>query len=239
MTSTSQEIPDIQLPADLMPSDGRFGSGPSKVRQGALEALVAAAPGYLGTSHRHPTVRSVVGRVRAGLSELFALPEEYEVVLGNGGAAAFWDVCTFSLIRRRSQHLVYGAFSKSFAAGVRTVPHLEEPDVIKAELGTRADVRPAPGIDAYALIHNETSTGVAMEVRRPVGADDGALVLVDATSAAGGMRVDPATFDAYYFSPQKCFGSEGGLWIALCSPAALERGEQLASDRWAPRSQSL
>src|SRR4051812_23739919 len=222
MTTNSQEIPDIKLPADLMPSDGRFGSGPSKVRQGALEALLAAAPGYLGTSHRHKTVRSVVGQVRAGLSELFALPDGYEVVLGNGGAAAFWDVATFSLIRHRSQHLVYGAFSKSFAAGVRAVPHLEDPDVIEAEPGTRAQPRAVPGVDAYAVIHNETSTGVATEVARAQGADDGALVLVDATSAAGGMAVDPGAFDAYYFSPQKCFGSEGGLWIALCSPAALE-----------------
>ncbi|MDQ6910992.1 MAG: phosphoserine transaminase, partial [Actinomycetota bacterium] len=169
MTSSSQEIPDIRLPAGLLPSDGRFGSGPSKVRQDALDALLAAAPGYLGTSHRKPTVRSVVGRVRAGLTELFALPDGYEVVLGNGGAAVFWDVATFSLIRRRSQHLVYGAFSKSFAAGVRSVPHLEDPDVIEAEPGTRAHARPAPGIDAYALIHNETSTGVAADVHRPQG----------------------------------------------------------------------
>jgi phosphoserine aminotransferase len=239
MTPTSQEIPDIRLPANLRPSDGRFGSGPSKVRQDALGALFAAAPGYLGTSHRQSTVRSVVGHVRAGLTELFALPDGYEVVLGNGGAAVFWDVATFSLIRRRSQHLVYGAFSKSFASGVRAVPHLEAPDVIEAEAGTRADLRPAPGIDAYALIHNETSTGVAMEVQRPDGADDGALVLVDATSAAGGIQVDSGAFDAYYFAPQKCFGSEGGLWVALCSPAALERAEELATDRWAPRSLSL
>jgi phosphoserine aminotransferase len=212
MTSNSSEIPDIRLPPELLPSDGRFGSGPSKVRQQALEGLLAAAPGYLGTSHRHSTVRSVVGRVRAGLTELFSLPDGYEVVLGNGGAAAFWDVAAFSLIRNRSQHLVYGAFSKSFAAGVKTVPHLEDPDVIEAEPGTHAELRPAPGIDTYALIHNETSTGVAMEVRRPEGADDGALVLVDATSAAGGMRVDPG---------------------------ALERAEQLAVARWAPRSLSL
>ncbi|MDQ6927867.1 MAG: phosphoserine transaminase [Actinomycetota bacterium] len=232
-------MPDIRLPAELLPSDGRFGSGPSKVRQDALEALVAVAPHYLGTSHRQPTARSVVGRVRAGLTELFALPDGYEVVLGNGGAASFWDLATFSLIRQRSQHLVYGAFSKSFAAGVRSVPHLDEPDVIEAEPGTRADPQPAPGIDAYALIHNETSTGVAADVARPEGADDGALVLVDATSAAGGMGVDPGAFDAYYFSPQKCFGSEGGLWVALCSPGALQRGEELAVERWAPRSLSL
>jgi phosphoserine aminotransferase len=239
MTSSSQEIPDIRLPAGLLPSDGRFGSGPSKVRQHGLEALVAAAPGYLGTSHRKPAVRSVVGRVRAGLTELFALPDGYEVVLGNGGAAVFWDVATFSLIRRRSQHLVYGAFSKSFAAGVRSVPHLEDPDVIGAEPGTQAHPRPAPGIDAYAVIHNETSTGVAADVQRPKGADGGALVLVDATSAAGGMRVDPGAFDAYYFSAQKCFGSEGGLWVSLCSPGALQRAEELAAERWAPRSLSL
>ncbi|HUQ62725.1 MAG TPA: phosphoserine transaminase [Acidimicrobiales bacterium] len=239
MTSSSQEIPDIRLPADLLPADGRFGSGPSKVRQDALEALVAAAPGYLGTSHRNAAVKAVVGRVRAGLTELFSLPDGYEVVLGNGGAASFWDVATFSLIRNRSQHAVYGAFSKSFAAGVKSVPHLEDPDVIEAEPGKHAEPQPAPGIDAYALIHNETSTGVAVDVVRPQGAADGALVLVDATSAAGGMRVNPGDFDAYYFSPQKCFGSEGGLWLALCSPTALQRAEELASERWAPRSLSL
>ena len=233
------EIPGIRLPADLRPSDGRFGSGPSKIRPEAVAAL-AAATGYLGTSHRKPPVRSVVARIRAGMAELFELPEGYEVVLGNGGAALFWDVAAFSLIERRSQHLVFGAFSSSFAAGVRGTPHLDEPDVVESPFGTHPEPRPRPGIDAYALTHNETSTGVAMPVRRPVAADPEALVLVDATSAAGGMAVDPGEFDVYYFSPQKCFGADGGLWIALCSPRALARVERLAAaGRVAPRSLSL
>jgi phosphoserine aminotransferase len=239
MSADTPQIPAVRLPADLIPSDGRFGSGPSKVRQEAVEALSAAAPRYLGTSHRQRAVKSVVGRIREGLAALFQLPDGYEVVVGNGGAAAFWDLATFSLIERRSHHLVFGAFSKSFAAGVRAAPHLDEPSVAESEAGTRPPLEAVAGADAYALIHNETSTGVAMPVERPEGADVGALVLVDATSAAGGMPVDPRAFDAYYFSPQKCFGSEGGLWIALCSPLALERAERLATDRWAPRFLSL
>ena len=234
------EIPDIRLPPDLVPSDGRFGSGPSKVRHDAIEALAKAAPGYMGTSHRRSGVRSVVGRLRAGLTELFSLPDGYEVVLGNGGATVFWDAATVGLIERRSQHLAFGEFSARFAAGVAAAPHLETPDVIESEFGTHPEARAAAGIDVYALTHNETSTGVAMEISRPAGADAGSLVAVDATSAAGGLRVDPSQFDAYYFAPQKCFGSDGGLWVALCSPTAIDRiGRIAASDRWIPASISL
>jgi phosphoserine aminotransferase len=210
------------------------------VRQEAVDALVAAAPRFLGTSHRQPTVRSVVGRLRAGLRELFALPEGYEVALGNGGATVFWDAATFRLIERRSQHLSFGEFSSKFAAAAAAAPHLDAPEVIEAPAGTH----PAPvargDVDLYALTHNETSTGVLMPVRRPVGAAAGQLVAVDATSAAGGVPVEPEEFDAYYFAPQKCFASDGGLWVALLSPAALERIERLrAAGRWTPASIDL
>jgi phosphoserine aminotransferase len=230
---------DITLPPDLRPSDGRFGSGPSKVRADAIAALVAAGPTYLGTSHRQSPVRSVVGRVRSGMADLFALPEGYEVVMGNGGAAYFWDVAVFSLIERRSQHLSFGNFSETFATMVANAAHLDTPDIISSAAGTHPEANPNPDVDAYALTHNETSTGVAMEILRPAPAEEG-LVLVDATSAAGGMRVDPSQFDVYYFSPQKGFGADGGLWIALCSPAALARVDAIkATGRWIPESLSL
>jgi phosphoserine aminotransferase len=230
---------DITLPADLRPADGRFGSGPSKVRPDAISALVAAAPTYLGTSHRQSPVKSVVGRLRAGMTDLFALPEGYEVVFGNGGAAYFWDVALFSLIERRSQHLSFGNFSESFAKMATKAAHLDTPDIIESPAGTHPEAKPNPDVDAYALTHNETSTGVALDVLRPVPVADG-LVLVDATSAAGGMRVDPGQFDCYYFSPQKSFGADGGLWIALCSPAAVERVDKIkATGRWIPESLSL
>jgi phosphoserine aminotransferase len=219
--------PDIRLPADLLPSDGRFGSGPSKVRQAAVEALAVAAPTYLGTSHRASTVRSMVGRLRDGLTDLFRLPDGYEVALGNGGAALFWDMATFGLIERRSQHLTFGQFSASFAAAAKAAPHLDDPEVVKSDPGTHPALRPTPGVDAYALTHNETSTGVTMPVRRPAGVSSAeAVVIVYATSAA---------FDAYYFAPQKCFAADGGLWLALLSPAAVERVERIkASGRWTP-----
>ncbi len=209
-----------------------------------MDALAAHARTYLGTSHRAATVRSMVGRVRAGLGELFALPDGYEVALGNGGAALFWDMATFGLIERRSQHMSFGQFSASFAATAKAAPHLEDPEVIESALGTHPEIRPSADVDAYAFTHNETSTGVAMAVRRPAsaepGSSDAALVLVDATSAAGGMRVDPHDFDAYYFAPQKCFASDGGLWLALLSPAAVERVDRIqASGRWMPASLSL
>jgi phosphoserine aminotransferase len=231
---------NIVIPADLRPGDGRFGSGPSKVRPEALAGLAATGRSYLGTSHRQPGVRSVVGRIRSGLRELFALPAGHEVVLGNGGATAFWDIATFGLIRERSQHLSFGEFSAKFAAAAKRAPFLGEPTVIASGLGTHPQPRAEAGVDVYALTHNETSTGVAMPIRRVPGADPDALVLVDATSAAGGLPVEAANFDAYYFAPQKCFASDGGLWIALLSPAALARIKEIAAaGRWVPASYDL
>jgi phosphoserine aminotransferase len=226
------------LPDELRPRDGRFGSGPSKVRQEAVAALAAAAPTYLGTSHRQPPVRSVVGRIRAGLAELFELPAGYEVALGNGGTTLFWDLATFSLIERRSQHLVFGEFSAKFAAAATAAPHLDHPELLASPFGSHPEPRPDPAVDLYALTHNETSTGVAMPVRRPRGA--GGLVCVDATSAAGGLPVDPREFDVYYFAPQKSFAADGGLWLALLSPAAIGRVEAVAtSGRFIPAMLSL
>jgi len=216
--------PDITIPADLLPADGRFGAGPSKVRQEAVETLAKVAPTLMGTSHRQKPVRDLVGRVREGVRELLRLPDGYEVILGNGGATTFWDAATFGLIERRSQHLWFGEFSSKFAQAAEAAPHLDAPEIIRSEPGDHPVAVANPDVDAYAFTHNETSTGVAMPITRPEGAEG--LVLVDATSAAGGIEVDPAQFDAYYFSPQKCFGSDGGLWIAACSPAALERSRR-------------
>lgn len=231
---------DIRIPADLLPADGRFGSGPSKVRPEAIEALRSAAATVLGTSHRQPAVKSLVGRLRSGLGDLFSLPVGYEVVLGNGGATAFWDVATFCLIERRSQHLSFGEFSSKFAQASAAAPHLEAPRVLEAPAGSRPTPRPERDIDLYALTHNETSTGVAMTPYRPTGMAPGALVAVDATSAAGGLRFDPREVDAYYFAPQKSFASDGGLWLAVLSPAALERVERIkGSGRWVPASLDL
>ena len=231
---------NIVIPADLRPGDGRFGSGPSKVRPEALAGLAATGRSYLGTSHRQPGVRSVVARIRGGLRELFVLPADYEVALGNGGATAFWDIATFGLIRDRSQHLTFGEFSAKFATAAKAAPFLGQPTVIASEPGTHPQPRAEAGIDAYALTHNETSTGVAMPIRRVAGADPDALVLVDATSGAGGLPVAAAEFDAYYFAPQKCFAADGGLWVALLSPAALARIEQIAAaGRWVPASYDL
>lgn len=224
--------PAVSLPEHLLPTDGRFGAGPSKVRPESLTALWATGTNYLGTSHRREGVRSVVRSLRAGLADLFALPPGYEVLLGNGGATAFWDAALFRLIERRSQHYVFGEFSGKFAAVVAAAPHLDPPFLVEAPYGSRPDETAAAEVDAVALTHNETSTGVAMPVRRP--ATEG-LVLVDATSAAGAVEVDPGEFDVYYFSPQKAFGADGGLWTALCSPAAVGRIEALAgAGRWAP-----
>ncbi len=231
---------DILIPENIRPRDGRFGSGPSKVRPEALAALAASGTSYLGTSHRQKAVRSVVGRVRAGLSDLFSLPDGYEVVLGNGGTTAFWDIAVLNLVRERSQHLVFGEFSSKFAAATRAAPFLADPSVVSSEPGTHPLPRPEPGVDAYALTHNETSTGVAMPLRRVEGADDGALVLVDATSGAGGLPVDIAETDVYYFAPQKSFASDGGLWLAVMSPAAVERVDQVqATGRWVPAFSDL
>ncbi|HXW43393.1 MAG TPA: phosphoserine transaminase [Streptosporangiaceae bacterium] len=230
----------IVIPAELRPVDGRFGSGPTRIRPEQLAALAAAGQTLLGTSHRQAPVRGVVQRVREGLAQLFALPEDYLVVLGNGGTTAFWDAAAFGLVQDRAQHLSFGEFSAKFAKVTQAAPWLSDPLVIESEPGTHPQPRPEAGIDAYALTHNETSTGVAMPIRRATAADPGALVLVDATSAAGGIAVDPAQFDAYYFAPQKCFGSDGGLWLALLSPAAVERVASIAaSGRYIPEFLSL
>ena len=232
------DTPDISIPAHLLPADGRFGSGPSKVRPEGVEALAAEAGRYLGTSHRQKTVKSVVGSLREGLSELFSLPDGYLVALGNGGTTSFWDAATFGLIERKSQHLTFGEFSSKFAAAAADAPHLDEPEVIGSEVGTHPNPVAKDDIDLYALTHNETSTGVMMPIGRPAGAQG--LVAVDATSGAGGLPVDPEQFDAYYFAPQKCFGSDGGLWVALLSPAAQDRIAGISSaKRWVPASLDL
>ncbi len=226
---------DITIPDALKPSDGRFGAGPSKVRQEQTDAVAARWQSLMGTSHRQATVKDEVGRLRRGLAELFALPDGYEVVLGNGGATAFWEVAAFGLIRERSQHLSFGEFSSKFATAAKQAPFIGDPTVIEAPTGTRPSPRAEAGVDVYAWAHNETSTGVMAPVRRVDGADDGALVLVDATSGAGGLPVDVSEVDAYYFAPQKNFGSDGGLYVAVMSPAALERAAEIgASDRWVP-----
>src|SRR3954470_10373230 len=225
----------IEIPADLKPSDGRFGSGPSKVRRDQVAALTRVGTTLLGTSHRQKPVKDVVRRVRDGMRALFALPDDYEVVLGNGGATAFWDIATFCLIRQRSQHLSFGEFSSKFAAAAAAAPFLGNPTVIESPTGTRPEPRAEAGVDVYAWAHNETSTGVMAPVRRVAGADEDALLLVDATSGAGGLPVDVAEADAYYFAPQKSFASDGGLFVALLSPAALERAARIsAGDRWIP-----
>jgi phosphoserine aminotransferase len=230
----------IVIPPGLLPADGRFGSGPTKIREAQLDALTAAGRNLLGTSHRQAPVRTVVRRVREGLTALFGLPEDYLVVLGNGGPTAFWEIAAFGLISNKSQHLSFGEFSAKFAKATQMAPWLADPSVISSEPGTHPASVAEAGIDAYAVTHNETSTGVAMPIRRVAGADDGALVLVDATSAASGIVVDPAEFDTYYFAPQKCFGSDGGLWIALMSPAAVERAARIAaSGRYIPEFLSL
>jgi phosphoserine aminotransferase len=231
---------ELVIPAGLRPKDGRFGSGPAKIRDEQLAALAASGRTYLGTSHRQPPVRSLIHRVRAGLAELFGLPGDYTVVLGNGGTSAFWDAATFGLVRRHSQHLSFGEFSARFAAIAGRAPWLSAPTVVESAPGTHPAAWPEPGADTYALTHSETSTGVAMPVRRVPGADQGALVLVDATSAAAGLTVQAGQFDVYYFAPQKALGSDGGLWIALMSPAAVERvGEIAASGRYIPDFLSL
>ncbi|HEY3142756.1 MAG TPA: phosphoserine transaminase [Acidimicrobiales bacterium] len=230
MSSPSSEI---TIPANLLPADGRFCCGPSKVRPDAVEALAKASSTYLGTSHRQAGVRFMVAALRNGLAELLSLPDGYEIALGNGGTTAFWDAATFGLIERRSQHLSFGEFSSKFATCAAAAPHLDDPEVIKAEPGSAPVVVASEGIDAYCLTHNETSTGVATSLQRPAGAEG--LVLVDATSAAGGLRFDPTEVDVYYFAPQKGLASDGGLWLAALSPAAIERIEQItASGRWTP-----
>ncbi len=236
----STGTPSITIPADLLPADGRFGCGPSKVRPEAVAALAAEAGEYLGTSHRQAPVKFMVSRLRNAVAELFALPDGYEVILGNGGTTAFWDAATFGLVERKSQHLTFGEFSSKFAECTTRAPFLDDPSVISTDPGTAPSAVAEAGIDLYALTHNETSTGVAIPIVRPEGADAGALVAVDATSAAGGLRFDASQTDVYYFAPQKCLASDGGLWIAAVSPAAMERIERVATgDRWIPASLDL
>ena len=227
---------DIKIPADLLPADGRFGCGPSKVRPEAVAALAAQGAQLLGTSHRQAPVKNLVGRVRSGVSDLFSLPDGYEVVLGNGGTTAFWEAAVFGLIRSKSQHLHFGEFSSKFGSSVKAAPWLDAPSIISSEPGTHPLAVAEAGIDAYALTHNETSTGVAMPISRPAGTTrEEALVLVDATSGAGGLPVDITDTDVYYFAPQKCFASDGGLWLGVFSPAALARAAEIgASGRYIP-----
>jgi phosphoserine aminotransferase len=233
-----EPVTNIAIPAEIMPVDGRFGCGPSKVRPEQLSVLASSAGLYLGTSHRQAPVKSLVRRVTTGLGELFTLPDGYRVVLGNGGTTAFWDIAAFGLIRGKSQHLSFGEFSGKFAKAVAAAPWLAEPSVISSPPGSHPLPHAEEGVDVYALTHNETSTGVAMPIERVGGPE--ALMLVDATSAAGGLAVRAGEFDVYYFAPQKCFASDGGLWIALMSPAALTRvGEIEASGRYVPEFFSL
>jgi phosphoserine aminotransferase len=233
-------VAEIRIPADIKPADGRFGAGPSKVRVEALDALAATGTSLLGTSHRQAPVKNLVGQVREGISQLFQLPEGYEVVLGNGGSTAFWDIATHGLIENKSQHLNFGEFSSKFAKAAKLAPWLAEPTVIASDPGTHPDPRAEAGVDVYAFTHNETSTGVAAPVKRVAGADEGSLVLVDATSGAGGLPVDIAETDVYYFAPQKSFASDGGLWIGVFSPAALERAARIhGSGRHVPEFFSL
>ena len=230
---------DITIPAALLPTDGRFGCGPSKVRNEQLAFLASLQPSTLGTSHRQAPVKDLVGSVRQGLAELFSAPEGYEVLLANGGATSFWDAAVHSLIERRSQHLAFGEFGAKFGTAAAAAPWLEAPDIRKADAGSRSEAAPTEGIDVYAYPQNETSTGVMAEVRRVHG-DAGALTVVDATSAAGGLGFDAAEADVYYFSPQKNFASDGGVWFALVSPAAIERIERIAaSGRYIPETLSL
>lgn len=232
------ETPSITIPADLLPRDGRFGSGPSKVRTEALEALAATGSSYMGTSHRKDGVKDVVLRLQDGLRQLFDLPSDWDVVLGNGGATVLWDALCFGFIEKRSEHLSFGEFGSKFTKAASSAPHLDAPLVIESDPGSRPDLVTDDSIDTYCFTHNETSTGVAMPVTRPQ--DAAGLMCVDATSAAGGLTWSPDQADLYYFSPQKCFASDGGLFIALASPAASARIESIAaSDRWIPTSLDL
>jgi len=225
----------VQIPDEIKPADGRFGSGPSKVRPEALKALAEQGAAVMGTSHRQAPVKNLVRRVRDGVAELFGLPEGYEVVLSNGGTTAFWDAAAFGLVRNKAQHLSFGEFSSKFAKVTETAPWLDAPSVVKSEPGTHPTASAEDDVDVYAWPHNETSTGVMAPVRRVPGAGDDALVLVDATSGAGGLPVDLAETDVYYFAPQKNFGADGGLWIATFSPAALDRVDEIAAtDRYVP-----
>lgn len=235
-TARADTIRGLSIPQEMLPGDGRFGSGPSRIRDAQMEALSSVSRTVMGTSHRQAPVKQYVGRIRAGLRELFSLPEGYEVVLGNGGSTAFWGVAACGLVEQRAQNLVLGEFSQKFAAELTAAPHLREPEVVAATPGALPVPVARDDVDAYAWPHNETSTGVMVPVQRPEGARPDQLVLVDATSAAGGAMVDITQTDAYYFAPQKAFASDGGLWLSILSPAAIERAERLAADtsRWIP-----
>ena len=229
----------VTIPRDLLPRDGRFGSGPSRVRDAQLQALTDAQPGVLGTSHRQAPVKNVVRSIREGLASLYSLPDGYEVILGNGGASSFWDAAAFSLVESRAQHCSFGEFGSKFAGVTDAAPFLEASDIRTAPAGSVIAPEPRDGIDVYAWPHNETSTGAMAPVIRPDGTGD-ALTVIDGTSAAGGLELDPSQADVYYFSPQKSFGSDGGLWFALISPAAVERIERIsASGRWIPPTLDL
>jgi len=237
-----EAVTDTQLtiPAELLPQDGRFGSGPSKVRPEQVEHLSSLSRSVLGTSHRQAPVKNLVGEVREGLAQLFSLPDGYEIIVGNGGSTAFWDIAAFGLVRERAQHLSFGEFSAKFGSVTQNAPFLGESTIIKADPGSLAEPRAEAGVDVYAWPHNETSTGVMAPVQRVAGADDDALVLIDATSGAGGLPVDLTQSDVYYFGPQKCFASDGGLWLAAFSPAALTRVDEIAATgRWVPDFFSL
>ena len=225
----------LNIPAELRPADGRFGAGPSKIRPAQVDALSRVSTTYLGTSHRQKTVKSQVGRLRAGLTSFFDLPEGYEVVLGNGGSTAFWDIATFGLIRDKAQFLSFGEFGSKFASAAKAAPFLSDPVILKSEPGTAPQFQGTPGIDVYATPHNETSTGVAVPIAPVAGADADSLLVIDATSGAGGLPVNIADVDVYYFAPQKSFASDGGLWFAIMSPKALARVEHItATNRWTP-----
>ena len=229
------QIPEIKIPAELLPVDGRFGAGPSKIRSEQIQALVDKSLTVLGTSHRQKPVKNEVAALRAGLAELFSIPAGYEVVIGNGGTTAFWEIATFGLLRDRAQFLTFGEFGSKFASSAKAAPFLGEQSVNGGDAGDAPDFVAQPGIDAYCTPHNETSTGVAIPPVRPAGADADALVLIDATSGAGGLPVDLSQVDVYYFSPQKCFASDGGLFVAIMSPAAIARAEEIkASGRYIP-----
>ena len=228
----------LQIPSELLPADGRFGSGPARIRDAAIDSLAGPGRHVLGTSHRQPPVRELVGRVQESLTQLYGLPDGWAVVLGNGGSTMFWDAAACSLVEQRSAHGVFGEFSAKFAGAIRRAPHLDEPVVTEVTAGGVAVPEQVAGVDVYAWAHNETSTGALAPVARVGG--EGSLVVVDGTSAAGGVPLDVTEVDVYYFAPQKCFGSDGGLWLALCSPAAQQRIERLAAaDRWIPDSLSL
>lgn len=231
---------NITIPNHLLPVDGRFGSGPSLVRKSDIEALAELSDSYMGTSHRKAPVKNMVGRLRDGLSELFTLPNDWEIILGNGGSTLFWDAATFSLISEKSHHLVFGEFSSKFAIAANVAPHIGEPVIANSDPGKGPTILESDA-DTYAFTHNETSTGVSMNLQRPANTSpDEAITLVDATSAAGGMVWDPSEVDCYYFAPQKCFASDGGLWIAACSPAAVQRIEKISSSkRWIPAGLDL